>query len=803
MERIKFAILVYVIIFVGIFSGWARSGVEIEYTPVKMLRNKSVLPLELTVSNFSGIPIREVQVWHRWIGESRFQMKQMDNEGFRYFASIDIEDNKTGLMEYYFTLTYMDNHNESYPAGAPSSRLLKTAVQVLRNYGDEIVIISPEPGEQIFNNDVLITASFASFAAMVDVEKTRLYINTWDVTNYLQKYDEFISFAPRTVPAGRHKIRLELYNDQGTLVASREWNFIAISGRMDKEVTPEGWQVTGRFFAEARQEQLGMSDNKYDFNQSGLQLRAAYQNWNFGGRIYVSNQEKSYRQPVNRYSGFARVNFWNDRYFQLDFGDNYPKMNAMVMQNIFLRGVYARLFLKAFNLEFAQGSTRRALEGRKESIETTTGNDTISVYGTFKRKITTIRPSFGSGENFQLGFTYLKGKDDDKSIDIGINPEENVAAGADLYFGLDQKRIVFEGSFGTSFYNRNIAGGTIPFDTLDSVLEGISESTYNFAKKYITINQYLVLKPGFAYQTRLLLRYFQNNLSFIYESVDEEYFSLGQPYLLRDNRGFHIVDNINLVRNQVFLTLGYRQYQNNLQNTRISTTKNKMFYGNLSYFPIGNLPEVTIGYNNYTRKNDADYLTSFETLTPTDTINIIDRPEDNKTSTFNFSGGYRFNVGNIRNRIGVDLVSYQRDDIFKISESNSNYLTVNLTAKFRFPLQTLVEFIQQNTETGQDTEFSSKLDMTTFGFGGKYIFSNVFSTDHLTLSANLRFGNVKSGYALSTLPDYSYSRNYYSIRLLYSIPRYGNFGIITDILSYGGDRSYSDFIYMLRYDINF
>jgi hypothetical protein len=463
-----------------------------------------------------------------------------------------------------------------------------------------------------------------------------------------------------------------------------------------------------------------------------------------------------------------------------------------------MRGVYARLYLKSFNIDFASGTTNRGVDGSFVQSPT----DTFTVYGTYKRNITTIRPSFGSGEKFQLGFTYLKGKDDDGSIQYGINPQENAAFGADLFFGLDQRRVLFEGNVNTSIYNRNIAGGDIPFDSLNKVFEDISETDkdiYDWATKFITVNQYLILRPGLAYQGRLSLRYFKNNLSFIYESVDEDYYSLGQPYLLRDNRGFHIVDNINLIRNQVFLTLGYRQYKNNLADSKNNTTDIRNFYGNISYFPLQNLPELIIGYNNYSRNNDV----------PADSIDsILNRPEDNKTNAINLSTGYRFGIQGTRNRVGLDLMSYQRDDIYKYAESNTDNITINLRTQYTLPLQTLLELAVQQTETGKDVpEQSSKLDMTTIGVGGNYRFYNLFAEDQLMLQANLRFGSVTSRSALSTTApqpaDQKFNRNYFSFRINYSVPRYGNLGFIADLLTYSGDRDYSDFIYTFRYDITF
>ncbi len=805
MSPYKYIFIIVFIFALSLQLAIAREGVDILYTPTKLYKaSNNLLPLELNISNFSGVPVTEVQVWYRWVGESRYKMDLMKNEGFSYFASINVADGEGELLEYFFTIAYLDNRRENLPADAPGNRVYRTAIQTIRNYGDQVIVISPEEEEQLYTTDVVISASFASLMSMIDPEKTKLYLDTWDVTPYMQKFGDFVTFAPRTVPSGRHKIRLELYGTDGNLVASREWFFSGLAVR-GEEVLSEGWNISGRFFAESRNENLGRNldlgglyDLNNSYNQSGLQLRAQYNNWTVGGRLYFSNLEKSDQQPVNRYSGFARLNFWDQRYITVELGDAYPRLNPMIMQNIFLRGVYARLHLRSFNIDFASGKTNRGVDGRLAQ----TATDTFTVYGTYRRNITTIRPSFGSGEKFQLGFTYLKGKDDEGSIQYGINPQENAAFGADLFLGLDKRRILFEGNINSSMYNRNIAGGNIPFDSLAQVFEGISESDeniYDWATKFITVNQYLIIQPGLAYQGRLLLRYFKNSLSFIYESVDEDYHSLGQPFLLRDNRGFHIVDNISLIRNQVFLTVGYRQYRNNLADSKNNTTNIRNFYGNVSYFPLQNLPELTIGYNNYSRNNDV----------PADSIDsILNRPEDNNTTAINLSTGYRFGIQGTRNRVGLDFMTYQRDDIFKFAESTTNNITVNLRTHYALPLQTLLELIVQQTETGKDVPAqSSKLDMTTFGVGGNYRFYNLLANDQLMLQANLRFGTVTSRSALtSTTPqpaDQKFSRNYFSFRVNYGLPRYGNLGLIADLLTYSGDRDYSDFIYTIRYDITF
>ncbi|MCB0293736.1 MAG: hypothetical protein KDG51_00500, partial [Calditrichaeota bacterium] len=85
----------------------------------------------------------------------------------------------------------------------------------------------------------------------------------------------------------------------------------------------------------------------------------------------------------------------------------------------------------------------------------------------------------------------------------------------------------------------------------------------------------------------------------------DQFHSLGQPYLLRDNKGFAITDNIRLFQNQLFLNLRYQQYENNLRDVKSATTENRTIGFNISYFPLRNLPSLTFGYNNYQRNNNA------------------------------------------------------------------------------------------------------------------------------------------------------------------------------------------------------
>lgn len=791
--------LIILFFFLGTFPLMAVERADIDFTPVPIAQKSSPLKLEVGVTNFSQHFIREVRLYYRPIGESRFRFTRMGQEGLKYIARVNVAGIDGALIEYYFDFEYEDGAHQTYPEDPVNKGMLTTALRQETAEGDFILVISPEPDEEIFTDEIVLTVSFPQLAGRVDAERTRVYIDTWDVSRYVNNYDDFLSFAPRQVPSGSHTVRVELFDQTGKLLASKSWQFRARK-RQGPRVATGGIALSGQFYAQTRQENLRDSDQKTNYSDGGFSLNGSGTNLSFGARLYVSNQEKSDRQPINRYSGYFQWDFWNNRHLRLSAGDVYPELNPFLLKNIFLRGGYGQLFLKFLNLDIAAGRSMRAIEGSQQVIiDNQTGNpvDTVSTPGTFQQDIFAIRPSFGSRQNFQLGFLYLKGKDDPKSIKLGADPKENVGLGSDIFLALDRQRFIIEGSVNASAYNRNITGGTIPFDTLNARLEGdLDESDrklYDLAKKFITVNENLILKPGIAYEGQVRLRYFKNSFVFRYEYVEEDFFSLGQPYLLRDNKGFSISDNIFLMNNQLFLSLGYRKYANNLLDTKATTTDNKTLYFNISYFPARNLPSFTFGYNNYSRLND---------LTPDQVALGI--PEDNETNSTNFSTSYSFVTGAMNHRAMVTLANYRRtDNNFDTGDNNANTLTIVLQTRYSVPLRTNLEVMLQQSESAVGSAFESNLTLNSFGLGAQYNFSRLFeSNDNLMVGVGSRFGNVSTA-SKSTNSSFDYNRTFLNGRIIYAHPSIGRLSLNGDMVLYAGDRDYRDVILTARYDLNF
>ena len=96
--------------------------------------------------------------------------------------------------------------------------------------------------------------------------------------------------------------------------------------------------------------------------------------------------------------------------------------------------------------------------------------------GTFDRDFLAVRPSFGSGESFQLGFSFIKAKDEKSSIQYGNYPAENLVAGTDLLIAFDNQKVKWTTQVAFSLENTDISNGNLSDIQIDSV-KGVFDTT--------------------------------------------------------------------------------------------------------------------------------------------------------------------------------------------------------------------------------------------------------------------------------------------------------------------------------------
>lgn len=782
----------------------ANEPVGLHFTTQPYIDENSRLTIEIDVSGFFHYPVQDVYIHYREFSEANFKRERLQSEGFRYLASVDLSAYHAAVVEYFFDVELIDGTHRYFPEEAPQSNLYQISSNQEPGDEEDVIIISPEPNERIVTDEFILTVSFFKYSSALDKEKTKLFLNDWDVSRYARVFDDFLTFAPKQVPSGNHTIRLELYDTSGRLLTKKIWSFTAFERKGPKPETRE-FEIDGNSFAEFRTEELLDGSQSNQYSKAGLRLSGSTERFSFGTRLYISNQERGSVQPINRYTGWFQVNFWNNRYFRITGGDAFPQLNPFLLSNIFVRGVHGELFLRFLNLEVVGGHTRRSIEGREVPTVDAPGDTTLRVIGSsFKRNVKALRAGFDAGETMRFGITVLNGKDDPNSINVGDKPEETTAAGADISLTAHRKRFILEGSYNLSLYNPNILDGTdVPRDTLEKL--GVDIKIYDLAKNIITINQNLIYRPQEAFQGQLRLNYFNNSLSVLYRFVEDNFHSLGQPFLLRDNRGFTITDNIRLFNNQVFLNLRYQEYKNNLNDDKPATITNRTLGFNFSYFPLQRLPSISIGYNNNSRKNGFQRATE----------DLLAIPEDNLTNTINISSSYSFMFSELSNRLSLNLINYNRTDNTDFKVDNlSNTIALILQTSFRFPLKTHIQATFQQTETNIDNKTvrqksGNEFSINSFGAGLEYQFRELLSMrDVFTLAANGRYGNVSSRLSselannrISTISEYQ--RFFLNGRLIYSLPPYGRLSLNADMVNYTGARNFVDYIITARYDVTF
>jgi len=798
MKTIKF-ILFFLIIFSNLFA----SSNEIKFfheTPTDVLKGEDIRIEVMLTDASSGL--YNIRLFYRQFGEDDYQVIRMQRDGYLYYASLNTGKITSGQMEYYIGFENGAGVVETLPE--ESAQMNPYVVHVTASNQTpteeivEILILAPEPDEVVPNNEVAIVASFLSEDARIDYSKTKLIVDGNNVTNLAEISDGIIIYSPDEVRRGAHNIELTVYDNSDNILGKKEWSFRA-SGSIEPS---GGFTVKGSYFLEDRYKNVAQSDD--NFFRTGGELYGKYENLDYRARLVISTEEANDRQPVNRYSAQLRYNFsdWNRIY--LNGGDFTPHYNPLTLQDKRVRGIQAGIAMGFFTFDFVSGQINRGIEGitSSDSLNVTgTGQDTtiytsIPQGGIYEQNILAFRPGFRFGEHVSWNLNLINSKEEENSIEKGGgNVKEALIVGTDLNLNFDHKRIIFDASVQASVNNSDAGGEEVTYDDLvkmDSSSfadNSTAEAAYNFLEStgFLSLTGGLNPYPSIAMQFETRLRYFGNYLRIKYFDIASEFESPGNPYLLKDISGFHIMDNIRLVDNQVYFNVHFRNYTNNKSEDELATNHSEIG-ASVSYYPRNNYPSLTIGYSNINRSNDVPVQTDT-------TVNRYLFREDNSTKRLSFNTSYNFDFQNIKNTISLNITNYARED--NINENNQSDFTLfgfGLRNKFSFPLVTTINYSQTESIFGTgDTEASTKIQRIFLA--GEYKLANLSAGDMLKPFIRLSFQNVE-------LAGGDYNRNNYTLGLAYQNPIYGILSLRFDQITYS-EIDYDDSILNARYEYSF
>ena len=428
-----------------------------------------------------------------------------------------------------------------------------------------------------------------------------------------------------------------------------------------------------------------------------------------------------YQKGVNRayelLTNDARYDSLGNRIYLFDRkGYTFPrKINSarltFSLNNWFKAGIH---FLKAKD-EFEKIKTR-APENSLFSVDTSIFGDSLLLEYTLSEFI----DSLNNNDTVKIK---------KKNWDDGT-PQENLAFGFDLEGSMDNRKLLFQLGWNMSLTNNNIWAGTASKDSLDLLLDTISDGklmgsydvsaigdfidTYSdiftvhpaYMAPILPIDPIVAEKsslkafmnmPASAYFIRLKGSYSFNNVMIQYRQLGPEYKSFGNPYLTNNIREFTINDRLSTLGRRLMFVLGYKYRDNKLSDLVAHPIATRTISLNTTLVPGPGAPSIILNLQSIGRTNGIDSI-------DTDQYgNYLGDSRENSQAlnvmaSINVPGN--FNVFTTTTSINLNSITYKdnlssernKDYFFQKSETQS--ISATISTRFKIPLKTSSSFNQ-------------------------------------------------------------------------------------------------------------
>ncbi len=558
-------------------------------------------PLIVSAALTNASSIGRVILYYRQLGGTDFRSVEMQLA--RDSASVMLPANEIAppFLEVYVSAETRTGLKETFPASNPQSVPARITIMPHLAKDTDVLILSPDVDEPILPEDLYISLSFVYATDVVDQRKTKIFLNNFDLSSRAMAVGDLMIISSEMIPdalkQGSLQLVVQVFDTTGLPYSTLRRSF-SIAGPQNDVSVPIPILFNGSAQAESRTEDI--KGNTKTYNRFDVRANATYGILKTTANIQLTSEERPENQPQNRY--FVGL---DAQYVKLGFGDAYPQFPTTLMDGRRVRGVSLNAGYGAFQVAAASGEIVR---------EETLDGEVLS----HRRTLEVVRPSFGKGENFQWGFSYLHSKD---AYDIGttVQPRENVVAGTDLYASVDNRRIEWTSQASFSLSNMDIS--TTQF-SLDSIDAAVARGTLNagdgdnlkrllpIASKIITFNENIFpLNPAglssLAYETALSFNYFNNYLKGTYTFHGNDYMSFGTSSFRNDIQGYNVSDRLRLLNNSLFVTASIEALNNNVSKYSPITTRWNNTTASLSYFGTAGIPDMTVGIAVNTITNDA------------------------------------------------------------------------------------------------------------------------------------------------------------------------------------------------------
>lgn len=649
--------------------------------PIAMVRGEGN-ELIFNVAGITESDVQQARIFYRYNGGLSYQQQEVNFQGGSFRTLFRINNNSASSVEYYFELTLNSGEGIYYPGNLPSENPVEVEIvdelekeEKPKMEGVDYTILSPDAGTGVARNNVVIAIALFYDIDAIEPGEFKLLIDGVDVTGQADTSTYYISYVPKNLRSGPHTISLD-YETESETYSVVEWDFAVVApGQAAFQGFTESNAPRGQVELTARNQVISSDVNNAYTGRT--RISGSYGDFRYSANGYLTSQQSPRLQPQNRYGVNLRYGEW----WNFEAGHVYPSISQFTISGRRVHGINTSLHLlnEKLNMQFIYGELDRKITNQYDSLivedivigaDSVVDKNYILTYqdggrGTFQRKITGGRLSFGDEDAFQWGFHALKIQDDTTSIlnvrdylDIAnsglalnnnlspedydslianpdqldirtgnVKPRGNLVAGSDVKFSLNDNRIRFESEAVVSALNDNIYDGPLTVERASDLGFDIDAETADLLEQLswlIIVNENmdtLPLKisedengdftadPFFptsilAGNSDLSFRYPNNNFRVQYRWIGPNFNSLANSTVRKDVAGFTFTDRLNLLQNRLYITLGYENLNDNVSGTRDATINTISYRTNLSWYPVDrSLPRVSVSFRYRTRDN--------------------------------------------------------------------------------------------------------------------------------------------------------------------------------------------------------
>ncbi|MDP1726656.1 MAG: hypothetical protein Q8M15_07720 [Bacteroidota bacterium] len=488
-------------------------------------------------------------------------------------------------------------------------------------------IINPQPGSIVSSGNLFVVVSFSSNHRIIEND-VKVLIDRTQILILPKINQNRLSFIyENTLPDGKHFIEIRYRNrNESAKIKSLSWYFyVNVKVESDTLLTKNKYPLPGSKYESVKLKQYTlngnlMTDNRSEFiDGAGRALRQepAYTrtlSLNALARLNTNQLFIRFFTTTDNYSQFQNRDFFQvgylNKWFEVSYGDINPSMDRFIVSGVRMRGVKAILRSGGSSLQFYYGEINTAIEGSIQKYIPGTGiiptnfvNDSMyKLPGTYKRLMMAGRMELGNKrEHFKFGISAFKAKDDIHSIQYGVTPKDNLAAGADMTFKLFKRRLGISFGAAVSVITHDISYGVANKAQIDTTFN--THVPYDPAdyQKYLIINSSTV--PVFpkhfdygAYFGNIFLNNKFQNFSFEYRRNGPQFVSLGNPFLRNNYEGYVIGERVWFWKKRLSLNGNYQEFTNDLNQVLIATMRTQYISGSAFFMYNANWPGILFNY---------------------------------------------------------------------------------------------------------------------------------------------------------------------------------------------------------------